>query len=140
MNIDDAFKLLIQRSDSMLTYWSVYIGMCTAIITFIAGTKRIAWLSNTVCTVITAGFSIFACGNIYALNRVRIQQEAVIQILPTLEHYTKVYEPLLEAVRPLDRVSLITYHVLVDIVVACLIWVIVIYRRRNPATATQGSE
>jgi hypothetical protein len=127
-------SFLFQRADSISTFWNFYIVLSTAILGFLSAAK-VEWLNNFLCFLLSLAFVLFAVGNLFAIIQVHGQWEALVKLVPTLEGYYNSLAPLVESAKPVERDTLIMFHLFLDITVVSFIWIIALIRRKHLETS-----
>jgi hypothetical protein len=139
MKYNDLVQLFFERSNALQTFWTIWVAVVGALLAFCAARRKLGlWMM----CILTVGFCLFACVNLFGMRDVSAQRLAAMKAMkdfPPPAESNKEERQSLEAVRKTIEDSLnpptvgvvTTFHLLVDLLVLVAIWVI--SYRKEPA-------
>ena len=135
MNFSDLLTLYFERSNSIQSYWTVYVVVVGGLLAFSSLRKE----PDTVTTVLlTVLFAMFAYKNLGAIHDVTIQRFAILDTIRTEQtsaaasaddsELRKRIEPTLQ---PPEYAGVSNFHIASDILTIILLWAMEKRRRKR---------
>jgi hypothetical protein len=127
----ELIDLLSIRDGEWRTLWGIFQTVSAATVGIVAANKVPAKFRLHASTVLTVGFLLFAAGNFWNLYVLRIQRDAIVNLVLTQPMLVDEIRTIADASRPSPLWQLILYHWGLSAFVLSMFWAIPYFQNRQ---------
>ena len=134
MTYNDLIQLYFERSNSLQSYWTLYVVVIGGLLAFSSIRKQGDMLTTLLVSIL---FSFFAFKNLDAIHDVTVQRFAVLDAIkksPPSNETASVSKAIEPTLNPPEFTGVRNFHVTSDVLTILALWSMERRRRRN-ATA-----
>jgi hypothetical protein len=129
MTAKDLVGLLFERNSAWQAQWTVFYAVSAAIITLVASGRflpKYRWRASIISGFL---FIVFAIGNYHALNQLRKQRHAIVELVMQETKDGPEMRTLVEEARPPSLEWFIFYHWGLSVLVVLLLFAIPAFQK-----------